>query len=112
LVCAHTSAVGVAATAGTTTGGEVRLKHGRTTSTPATHDVRVVDECLSYDAPVRLRRSEDGLTTRRPRTTREALARLARQAADDLSGPNAERLRTCGDEECSEVFVDPTGRRR
>lgn len=79
---------------------------------PAPGDIRVVDRCLSYDAPVRLRRGDAGLTTRRPRTTREALARLARQAVDDLTGPNAARLRTCGDEECSGVFVDPTGRRR
>jgi len=87
-----------------------RAAAGGTVAAP--HDVRVVDDCLSYDAPVRLRRSDDGLAARRPRTTREALARLARQAADDLSGPNAARLRTCGDEECSGVFVDPTGRRR
>jgi len=79
---------------------------------PAAPDVRVVDDALSYDVPVRLRRGADALTTRRPRTTREALARLARQAVDDLAGPNAARLRTCGDEECSGVYVDPTGRRR
>jgi predicted RNA-binding Zn ribbon-like protein len=79
---------------------------------PSRHDVRVVDQCLSHDAPVRLRSGHDGLAPRRPRTTNEALARLARQAVDDLSGPNAARLRTCGDEECSGIFVDPTGRRR
>lgn len=81
-------------------------------TSPAAHDVRVVDQYLSYDAPVRLRRGTEGLTARPPRTTREALGRLARQAVDDLSGPNAARLRTCGDEECSGVYVDPTGRRR
>jgi predicted RNA-binding Zn ribbon-like protein len=83
-----------------------------TDSAPEAQDVRVVDESLSYDAPVRLRRRRDGLTRSRPATTREALARLARQAVDDVSGPNAARLRACGDDECSGIFVDPTGRRR
>jgi predicted RNA-binding Zn ribbon-like protein len=90
--------------------GLARASAGGAPAAPS--DVRVVDELLSYDGPVRLRRSEAGLTTRRPRTTGEALARLARQAVDDLTGPNAARLRTCGDEECSGIFVDPTGRRR
>jgi predicted RNA-binding Zn ribbon-like protein len=79
---------------------------------PAADDVRVVDRSLAHDVPVRLRRGEAGVALRRPRTTQEALARLARQAVDDLTGPNAARLRTCGDDECSGVYVDPTGRRR
>ena len=90
-----------------------RLARASISGEPQTsRDVRVVDDSLSYDVPVRLRRVDDGLAARRPRTTREALARLARQAVDDLTGPNAARLRTCGDEECSGIFVDPTGRRR
>lgn len=90
-----------------------RLARASALHTPqATRDIRVVDESLSYDVPVRLRRDDEGVAARRPRTTREALARLARQAVDDLTGPNAARLRACGDEECSGIFVDPTGRRR
>jgi predicted RNA-binding Zn ribbon-like protein len=88
---------------------------GRAAATDAAtelSDVRVVDESLSYDAPVRLRKGREGLTRSRPATTREALARLARLAVDDLSGPNAARLRACGDDECSGIFLDPTGRRR
>jgi predicted RNA-binding Zn ribbon-like protein len=83
-----------------------------TGSAPTPQDVRVVDRCLADDAPLRLRRQGKSVTASRPRTTGEALARLARQAVDDLSGPNAARLRTCGDVECSGVFADPTGRRR
>jgi predicted RNA-binding Zn ribbon-like protein len=81
-------------------------------TTPDTGDVRVVDDSLSGEAPVRLRRGRGGLTRSRPRTALEALTRLARQAVDDLSGPNAARLRACGDDECSGIFLDPTGRRR
>jgi predicted RNA-binding Zn ribbon-like protein len=83
-----------------------------TDSTPEAADVRVVDESLSYDAPVRLRRGRNGLARSRPGAAREALTRLARQAVDDLTGPNAARLRACGDDECSGIFLDPTGRRR
>jgi predicted RNA-binding Zn ribbon-like protein len=78
----------------------------------ATDDVRTVDEALVDDAPVRLRRHAGGLAMSRPGSAREALARLARQAVDDLTGPHPVRLRACGDDECSGIFVDPTGRRR
>lgn len=83
-----------------------------TDTTPPRDDVRVVDEALAHEAPVRLRRGPDGLTRSRPASAREALTRLARQAVDDLAGPHPSRLRACGDEECSGIFWDPTGRRR
>jgi predicted RNA-binding Zn ribbon-like protein len=83
-----------------------------TDSAPSAHDVRLVDEALADDAPVGLRRTGTSLAARRPGTTREALARLARQAADDLTGPHPTRLQACGDDECSGIFADPTGRRR
>jgi predicted RNA-binding Zn ribbon-like protein len=83
-----------------------------TDSVPTPADVRTVDQALVADAPVRLRRHAGSLTASRPATAREALARLARQAVDDLTGPHPARLRACGDEECSGIFVDPTGRRR
>jgi predicted RNA-binding Zn ribbon-like protein len=83
-----------------------------TGSAPAPADVRTVDQALVDDAPVRLRRHAGSLTASRPATPRKALARLARQAVDDLTGPHPARLRACGDDECSGIFVDPTGRRR
>ena len=75
-------------------------------------DVRVVNSLLADAQPVELRRSGLTMATARPTTTRQALARLARQAVDDLTGPNRPRLRACGDDECSGIFLDPTGRRR
>jgi predicted RNA-binding Zn ribbon-like protein len=42
----------------------------------------------------------------------EALARLARQSIDDLTGPTRGRLRACGDDTCAGIFLDDTGRRR
>ncbi|MDN5795707.1 MAG: ABATE domain-containing protein [Intrasporangium sp.] len=56
--------------------------------------------------------SGGSLVASRPADASEALARIARQAAADLTGPRAGRLRTCGDETCSGVFFDDTGRRR
>ncbi|MFI5897355.1 CGNR zinc finger domain-containing protein [Actinoplanes sp. NPDC051513] len=41
-----------------------------------------------------------------------ALAWLARQAAADLTGPTRQRLHACGDDACSGIFIDHTGRRR
>jgi len=79
---------------------------------PASGDVRVVDESLLDDVPVGLRRRGTAVVASRPGTTRQALARLARQAADDLTGADPVRLRACGDDECSGIFLDPTGRRR
>jgi predicted RNA-binding Zn ribbon-like protein len=89
------------------------LARSAATEQPAApEDVRVVNASLVEAAPVELRRSGTGMTLGRPATTRQALARLARQAVDDLTGPNRARLRACGDDECSGIFLDPTGRRR
>jgi predicted RNA-binding Zn ribbon-like protein len=43
---------------------------------------------------------------------REALARVARQAVEHLTGPVAQTLRRCADDDCSMVFTDLNGRRR
>jgi predicted RNA-binding Zn ribbon-like protein len=68
---------------------------------------------LADDVPVAVRVNRSGaLTVRRPATVREALARVARQAAEQLAGPVAATLRTCADHDCSMVFIDPNGRRR
>jgi predicted RNA-binding Zn ribbon-like protein len=79
---------------------------------PAKADLVVLEGVLPDDAPLVLRRSGASVGVTRPATARAALARLARQAVDDLTGPNQARLRACGDEECSGIFLDPTGRRR
>lgn len=72
-----------------------------------------LNEVLVADRPVSVRTTRSGeLTVSRPATVREALARLARQAVEHLTGPVAATLRVCGDTECSMVFTDPTGRRR
>ena len=89
------------------------LARAAATEKPAARDdVRVVNAALAESAQVELRRSGTSVALARPATTRQALARLARQAVDDLTGPNRARLRTCDDDECSGIFLDPTGRRR
>ena len=61
--------------------------------------------------PVRL---ADGWPPHRlpPRDTGEALARIARQALEQLTGPERHRLVSCAEHDCRWVFLDPTGRRR
>lgn len=72
-----------------------------------------LNEVLAGDMPVSVRINRSGvLTVSRPATMAEALARVARQAVEHLTGPVAETLRTCADEDCSMVFTDPNGRRR
>jgi predicted RNA-binding Zn ribbon-like protein len=48
----------------------------------------------------------------RPADTSAALARIARQAADQLTAADPPRLRACGDDSCAGIFVDESGRRR
>lgn len=79
---------------------------------PDPGDLGVLEEALSYDAPPRLIATDDGLTVHRPGTARQALAVLVRDAVGMLSGDDLARLHTCGDETCSSVFLDRTGRRR
>lgn len=72
-----------------------------------------LNEVLAGDVPVSVRVNRSGaLTVSRPATVGEALARVARQAVEHLTGPVAETLRTCADQDCSMVFIDPNGRRR
>ena len=79
---------------------------------PGAEDMRVINKQLARDEPVRLRRGTDSFVATRPQTPAQAIARLARQAAEDLTGPQRALLRPCGDLECSGIFLDPTGRRR
>ncbi|MFF5287989.1 CGNR zinc finger domain-containing protein [Paractinoplanes globisporus] len=79
---------------------------------PAAEDVRLVQEALASDRPLEVRSGDAGLELTQPADVSVALAWLARQAAVDLTGPTRERLHACGDETCSGIFVDHTGRRR
>ncbi len=74
--------------------------------------VQVVEAALVADRPPSLRVSSDGLRAQRPVDASEALARLARQSVDNLTGPARDRLRACGDDTCAGIFLDDTGRRR
>ncbi len=47
-----------------------------------------------------------------PTTPTAALARIARQAVDHLTGPERHDLAVCGEHDCRAVFTNPTGRRR
>jgi predicted RNA-binding Zn ribbon-like protein len=79
---------------------------------PKPGDIRLLGTALRADRPVRVRSQQSRLVLARPATTAEALARLTRDAVADLSGPRREQLRACGDDTCSGIFLDPTGRRR
>ncbi|WP_433234201.1 CGNR zinc finger domain-containing protein [Actinomadura nitritigenes] len=41
-----------------------------------------------------------------------ALARIARQAVDHLTGPERASLKVCPEDDCRGVFADPADRRR
>jgi len=47
-----------------------------------------------------------------PVDTEAALARIARQALEQLTGPELHQLVSCAEQDCRWVFLDPTGRRR
>lgn len=76
---------------------------------PAAADQRIIDRALQSDRPLQL---QAGFAVRRPRTAAEALARVTRDAVQQLTGPERGHLHACGDETCSGIFIDPTGRRR
>jgi predicted RNA-binding Zn ribbon-like protein len=75
-------------------------------------DVRLLASALQSDRALSLRKQRDGMAVGRPQTAAEALGRLARGAVHDLSDPYRPQLRACGDDTCSGIFLDPTGRRR
>ena len=79
---------------------------------PTVHDVRILQEALAADQPLRIRRTATDLRLTRPADVSAALGRLARQAVADLTGSDRGRLRSCGDDTCSGIFLDQTGRRR
>ncbi|WP_059005873.1 CGNR zinc finger domain-containing protein [Streptomyces specialis] len=65
----------------------------------------------AHDDPVRLA-TGDRLTRPAPATATAALARVARQAVDHLTGPGRHTLKTCPELDCRAVFADTTDRRR
>jgi len=79
---------------------------------PGPADVRRLNAVLDLDAGLRVAAGETGLRPRRPASVADALARLARQAVTDLSGQGPGTLRACGDDTCSSIFLDLSGRRR
>ena len=79
---------------------------------PTVDDVKVLQDALASDQPLRIRRTATELQLTRPADVSVALGRLARQAVVDLTGPTRERLHACGDDTCSGIFIDHTGRRR
>jgi predicted RNA-binding Zn ribbon-like protein len=80
--------------------------------TPAAQDVQELQDALTSDQPLEIRRAGTALQLTRPADVSVALARLARQAAEDLTGSTRQRLHACGDDTCSGIFIDHTGRRR
>lgn len=79
---------------------------------PAPADRRTIAGALAADQPLRLNPRASELAVTRPATTAEALARLARDAVQDLVGDRRGQLHACGDDTCSGIFLDGTGRRR
>lgn len=64
-----------------------------------------------HDESIRLAAS-DRLRREPPTTTMNALARIARQAVDQLSSSDRLALKICPERDCRGVFIDPPGRRR
>jgi predicted RNA-binding Zn ribbon-like protein len=79
---------------------------------PAPADVRRLNAVLGRESGLQVSSADGGLRPRRPASVDDALARLARQAVVDLSGRGAGSLHACGDDTCSSIFLDHTGRRR
>lgn len=74
--------------------------------------VRLLNIALAHDAPPAVRAGTHGLAASAPATARAALGRVARQAADHLTGPDRDRLRGCADPTCAGIYLDESGRRR
>ncbi|AEW93917.1 MULTISPECIES: CGNR zinc finger domain-containing protein [Streptomycetaceae] len=71
----------------------------------------VADFLAAHHDPVRLTVA-DRLLREPPADPGAALARIARQAVDHLTGPDRGNLAVCAEHDCRGVFADPGGRRR
>jgi predicted RNA-binding Zn ribbon-like protein len=72
----------------------------------------LVQDYAARDRPPRLCGVGRELRVLPPDDAAAALARVARQAVDQLAGPARGQLAACADEECRMVYLDPGGRRR
>jgi predicted RNA-binding Zn ribbon-like protein len=76
-------------------------------------ELALLNDILARDVPLSVRINRSGaLTVSRPATAGEVLARVARQAVEHLTGPEARTLGACADHDCGMLFLDPAGRRR
>lgn len=68
----------------------------------------------AHDDPLRLAGAAEppGLIRPAPAGAAAALGRIARQAAEHLTGPERRTLKSCPESDCRGVFADPDGRRR
>lgn len=67
---------------------------------------------LDRDRPLRAVLHDGVPALAAPATAGAALARVARQALEQLAGPERAQLGTCAADSCRMVFLDPAGRRR
>jgi len=74
--------------------------------------IRILNIAAAQDSPPALRIERGELVASAPTTTADALGRIARQAAEHLTGPERARLRACADTTCAGVYLDESGRRR
>src|SRR6516165_4136227 len=81
-------------------------------TSPSPAALSAIERALTADKPLHIRPNKSGVRTVQPLIAVDALARLARSAVSDLSGPQREHLRGCADESCSGIFIDHTGHRR
>ena len=75
-------------------------------------DVAPLQAWLDADLPLRATTHDGVLAAAPPPTARAALGRIARQALEQLSGPEREHLGACAAPDCRMVFLDRAGRRR
>lgn len=71
----------------------------------------LMDFLAEHDEPVRLVIGS-GLHRPAPADTAAALGRIARQAAEHLTGAERHGLKVCPESDCRGVFTDVSGRRR
>ncbi|WP_028925087.1 CGNR zinc finger domain-containing protein [Pseudonocardia acaciae] len=79
---------------------------------PAAEAAELSELLAAAPDPVELRAGGERLLRRPPPTTAAALARIARQAVDQLTGPQRHDLAICPEHDCRGVFVNQGGRRR
>ena len=78
---------------------------------PADAVADLVAFLAQHDDPIGMT-ATDRLRRKPPATAGHALARIARQAVDQLTGADRNALKSCPEHDCRAVFIDPLGRRR